>query len=328
MLPALAAVVALGPETLALQKPGSAGLPVRPLGKSGTSLSIVGLGGWDSVANKSGDESIALMHEALESGITFWDNCWEYHEGRAEAVMGRALQPASRRDQVFLMTKVCARDGQGFRKLFGDSLRRLQTDHVDLLLFHAIQYPGDRERIFDPERGGLAAALEARRRGQIRFLGFSGHMYPASHLEMLAAPQEWDAVLMPLNILDAQYRSFEKTVLPECRRRDIGVLGMKSLAAQNGRLPRDLGVSPELCRRYALSLPVTSLLCGLQIREELKGMVRVARDFQPLTAAEVGDLLKIAEGPARNGEVEQYKNPQSGYGCSYHSGVLKAAAPA
>jgi predicted aldo/keto reductase-like oxidoreductase len=197
---------------------------------------------------------------------------------------------------------------------------------VDLLLFHAIQYPDDPERILDPERGALRAALLARKAGQVRFLGFSGHMYPKSHLDMLATPQPWDAVLMPLNVLDAHYRSFEKSVLPECRRRDIGVLGMKSLAAQNGRLPRELGIPWELCRRYALSLPIASLVCGLQTREQLRALVGVARDFKPLTPAEVDGLLDTARGPAQSGAVEQYKNPQGGFGCSHHSAVLKAAA--
>jgi aryl-alcohol dehydrogenase-like predicted oxidoreductase len=324
-LQTLLAVTAFAPEVRAMQKSGPAGLPLRPLGQTGVSLPIVGLGGWDSVANKSDAEGIALMHEALDSGVTFFDNCWEYHDGRAEDVMGRALQSAGRRDQVFLMTKVCARDEAGFRKHFDDSLRRLRTDHVDLLLFHALQYPGDRERICDPQGGALKAALAARQAGKVRFLGFSGHMYPEVHLGMLEEPQAWDAVLMPVNVLDAHYRSFEKSVLPACRARGIGALGMKSLCAQDGRLPREAGISWELCRRYALSLPITALVCGIQTREQLRGLLRVVRGFEPLAPADVESVLKTAAAPARHGRIEAYKDPASGFGCKHHSALLKAA---
>ena len=321
----LAAVVPLGPEVLAMQRPGPAGIPLRPLGKSGAMISMVGLGGWDSVANKTDEEAIALMHEALDLGIAFWDNAWEYHNGRAEDVMGRALQ-GGKREKVFLMTKVCARDYEGFKKHFDDSLRRLRTDRVDLLQFHSIQYAGDRERIFDPENGGLKAALEAKKAGKIRYLGFTGHMDPKEHLHMLAAPYEWDSVQMPLNVLDAHYLSFQQQVLPECRKRNIGVLGMKSLGAQQGRIPRDLKMDWEICRRYAMSLPVSAVVCGLQTREELRGLARLARDFKPLTNEDIEKVLVQSKGIAQDGSIEQYKNRRSYFGCSYHSAVLRSAA--
>jgi predicted aldo/keto reductase-like oxidoreductase len=322
-LETLAGVVALGSHTLAMQQPGPAGIPLRPLGKTGVSIPIVGYGGWDSVANKSDEESITLMHEAIDLGVTFFDNAWEYHSGRAEEVMGRALASPGRRDKVFLMTKACARDYAGFQRHLDDSLRRLRTDRIDLLQFHAVQYDGDVQRIFDSDTGGLKAALEAQKAGKVRFLGFSGHMDPKVHLEMINRPHQWDTVQMPLNILDAHHLSFEKTVLPVARQKGIGVLGMKALGGQNARIVRDLKVDWELCRRYAMSLPVSTVICGLQTRDELQGIVRVARGFTPLTSEKVDELLKMSAPRAAGGEIEQYKNRKSGYGCSYHAGVLK-----
>jgi aryl-alcohol dehydrogenase-like predicted oxidoreductase len=320
----IAGGLALGAETLAMQRPGPAGIPVRPLGKTGASVSIVGFGGWDAGIHETDDKGVALLHEALDGGITFWDNAWEYNGGRSEEVMGKALAGSSRREKVFLMTKVCARDAVGVRRQLDESLRRLRTDHVDLLQFHAIQYDGDARRIFDPDTGGLKAVLEAKKAGKLRFLGFSGHRDPKVHLEMIGMPHAWDTVQMPLNLLDAHYRSFEKIVLPACREMGIGILGMKSLAGQDGRLPRDVNVGWELCRRYALSLPASTVICGMQTREEVQGMIRIASDFTPLTATEVERLLDVSRAPAQQGAIEVYKDPKSGYGCSYHSGVLKA----
>ena len=322
----VAGVVALGSGTLAMQQPGPAGIPVRPLGRTGVMIPIVGYGGWDSVAGKSDAESIALMHEAIDLGITFWDNAWEYHDGRAEEVMGRAFDTPRRRDQVFLMTKVCARDYEGARRQIEQSLRRLRTDRLDLLQFHAIQYKGDPQRIFEPDSGARRAVLEAQKAGKVRFVGFSGHMDPQTHLDMIGMTDAWDTVQMPLNILDAQYRSFEQRVLPVCREKQIGVLGMKSLAGQNGRIARDVAVSAELCRRYALSLPISSLVCGMQRREEVRQMASIARDFRPLTREQVQELLAAARPAAGDGHIEVYKDFASGYGCSYHARALKASA--
>jgi predicted aldo/keto reductase-like oxidoreductase len=224
------------------------------------------------------------------------------------------------------MTKVCARDYDGARKQIDESLRRLRTDRVDLLQFHAIQYADDLERVFDPEKGGLRAALEAREAGKVRFLGFSGHRDPQTHARMIDMPHAWDTVQMPLNILDAHYRSFQSVVLPLCRQKGIAALGMKSLAGQDARLPRDLKVGWELCRRYAMSLPVATTICGMQSREELLGMVRIAREFEPLTEAGVEALLDRSEAAALRAEIEEYKDPRSGYGCSYQDAVLKAEA--
>jgi len=322
-LGALAGVAALGRETLAMQSPGPAGIPVRPLGRTGVSVSIVGYGGWDCPIAPSETEAVARLHLALDEGISFWDNAWEYHGGRAEEVMGKALDSPSRRQKVFLMTKVCARDYAGVKSQIEDSLRRLRTDHLDLLQFHAIQYPDDAERVFDPGKGGLRAVLEARQAGKLRFVGFSGHRDPQTHVRMIRMPHAWDTVQMPLNLLDAQYRSFESIVLPLCQDRGIGALGMKSLAGQDARLPRQLGIDWQLCRRYAMSLPVATTVCGMQSREEVMGMVRIARGFKPLGEAEVDELLGRAEDAAEKGEIEAYKDEKQGFGCEYQTAVLK-----
>jgi len=322
----LAGAIAAAPQVLAMQKPGPAGIPVRPLGRADATVSIVGYGGWDCPLAPSETEAVARMHLAIDEGITFFDNAWEYHEGRAEEVMGKALAASSWRDRVFLMTKVCARDYAGVTRQIDESLKRLRTDRVDLLQFHAIQYADDPERIFDPENGGLRAALEARQAGKVRFLGFSGHRDPQTHARMIRMPHEWDTVQMPLNILDAHYRSFQHIVLPLCREKGIAPLGMKSLAGQDARLPRDLKVDWELCRRYAMSLPVATTICGVQSREELLGMVRIARDFKPLTEGDVEALLDRSEEAALKAEIEEYKDPKSGYGCSYQDALRKARA--
>lgn len=325
LLSALAGAAACAPEVLAMQTPGPQGIPLRPLGRTGERIPIIGYGGWHAVAEKSDEESIRLMHEAIDLGITFFDNAWEYHNGRAEEVMGRALQPSSRRDKVFLMTKVCARDYEGARRHIEDSLRRLRTDRVDLLQFHAVQYEGDPRRIFDPEKGALKAALEARQSGKVRYIGFTGHRDPKVHMEMLAQPFEWDSVQMPLNVLDAHYRSFEKEVLPEARRKGVGVLAMKSLGGGMAPVPViRAGLSAELCRRYALSLPVSSVVCGMVTREEMLGMVRIARHFQPLSQTEISAALGKSSLRARDGSLEAYKDPKLGYGCSWHARVLSS----
>lgn len=316
--------VALSPFIMSMQRYNPGGLPTRPLGKTGIQVSIIGYGGWDSVANKTDDESINLMHFALDQGITFWDNAWEYNNGRSEEVMGRALAESSRRNKVFLMTKVCARDYKGVKKQLEESLKRLKTDRIDLYQCHAIQYPGDAQRIFDPDNGGLKALLEAKKEGKIRFIGFTGHRDPKIHLDMIDMPFEWDSVQMPLNIMDAHYSSFQKAVLPVLLKKNIGALGMKSLAGQDARIPRDLNVSVELCRRYSLSLPVSSVICGMQTRQEIEKDVAIARDFKPLTEAEVNSLLDISKEPSKTGSIEEYKNPQGFYGCSYHSKVLES----
>jgi predicted aldo/keto reductase-like oxidoreductase len=314
--------VLLGPAVLKTQAFNVSGLPTRTLGKTGEQVSIVGFGGWDLGFI---DEKLAIrmMHEGIEAGITFIDNAWEYNQGRSEEVVGKGLKSGNLRDKVFLMTKVCARDYEGAKRHLEDALRRLQTDRIDLVQFHAIQYDGDRQRIFDPENGALKAIMEAKKEGKLRYIGFTGHRDPQIHLDMLNMPFEWDAMQMPLNIMDAHFNSFQKRVLPVANDRNIAVLGMKSLVGDFDRISSRVQVNAELCRRYSLSLPVSSLVCGMQNFEEMQMMIDIARDFKPLTEEKINELLDKATVAAKTGEAEFYKDSAKGYGCSYHTKVLR-----
>jgi predicted aldo/keto reductase-like oxidoreductase len=196
-----------------------------------------------------------------------------------------------------------------------DSLRRLKTDRLDLWQFHGIQWDDDAELIF-AEGGALEAALEAKKAGKVRHIGFTGHKDPDYHLGMLERPFEWETVQMPLNILDTHYRSFQKRVLPECTKRDIGVIGMKALAAQDGRIVKELGINAELLRRYTLSLPISTLVCGIESRENLRQDLAIARDFKPLEPEEIASLETEGEEPAADGDIEQYK--VGNFGCDWH----------
>jgi len=308
--------LALGRGVLASQRQSRLGIPTRPLGSTRERVTIIALGGWDigNVADKS--EAVAIMHEAIDEGLTFFDNSWDYHDGGSEEIMGRALAASSRRDKVFLMSKVCARDYKGALLHLDDSLRRLRTDRLDLWQFHGTQWDDDAALIFDPENGALRAALEAKQAGKVRHIGFTGHKHPRFHLAMLERPFAWDTVQMPINVLDAHYRSFQKQVVPVCRRRGISVIGMKGLAAQDGRIVRDLGVSAEFARRYSLSLPIMSLVCGIQSRENLHQDIAIARHFRPLTEEEVVEVLTKVEPQATDGHMEAYK--VGNYGCDWY----------
>lgn len=313
--------VLLGPVVLKTQASALSGIPTRAFGKTGENISIVGFGGWDLGFI---DEKLAIrmMHEGIDNGITFIDNAWEYNRGRSEEVVGKGLKEGNLRNKVFLMTKVCARDYEGAKRHLEDGLKRLQTDRIDLVQLHSIQYDGDRERIMDPDNGALKALLEGKKEGKLRYIGFTGHRDPKIHLDMLNAPFEWNSVQMPLNIMDAHYNSFQKQVLPVANQREIAALGMKSLVGGFDRISSKVHVSAELCRRYSLSLPVSSLICGMQNLEEMHMMINIARDFKPLTEEGINELLDKAALAAKNGEAEYYKDSNRGYGCSYHTRVL------
>jgi len=310
---AMASLAASGFGALALadQKQSPNGIPTRPLGKTGERVSIVGLGGYH-IGTVPEREAIAIMHEAIDEGMTFFDNAWDYHNGHSEELMGKALASGGRRRKVFLMTKCCDRDYQGVRRNIDDSLRRLKTDCIDLLQFHEINWDVDPDWVFD--RGGIRAAIEARQAGKIRYIGFTGHREMAHLLKMLSRPFDWDTAQMPINILDAHYRSFQKNVLPKCVERKVAVIGMKGLAS--GKIPRELGIPAETCRRYALTLPIATLVCGIQSRENLRQDVAMARNFQPVTADEMERLRAQTQPLNVGGKLEHYKVTR--YGGRYH----------
>ncbi len=314
--------VLMGPAILKTQAITASDIPTRALGNTGERVSIVGFGGWD-LGYINEKLAIGMMHEGIDEGITFIDNAWEYNDGRSEAVVGKAIKQGSLRDKVFLMTKVCARDYKGAKRHLEDGLRRLNTDRIDLVQLHSIQYDGDRQRVFDPEDGALKALQEAKKEGKIRYIGFSGHRDPQIHLDMLNQSFEWDAVQLPLNIMDAHYNSFQKRVLSVLNERNIAALGMKSLTGGFSRISEKVNVSAELCRHYALSLPVSTLICGMQNHDEMQLMINIARNFKPLTEEKINELLDQSMAAAKDGAPERYKDSASGYGCSYHAKVLR-----
>jgi predicted aldo/keto reductase-like oxidoreductase len=290
------------------QEGKSQGLPTRSLGQTGQRVSILALGGWHIGAVKDDNEAVRIMHAAIDEGLTFFDNAWDYHDGRSEELMGKALAAEGKRNQVFLMTKNCNRDAKGTRQCLEDSLRRLRTDCLDLWQFHEINYDNDPDWIV--ERGALAEALKAQKEGKVRFLGFTGHKSPHIHRKMLDKHQ-WDAVLMPINVCDYFYRSFVHEVVPEANNRNIAVLGMKSLGGgQPGRLVTANVCTAEEAISYALSQPIASLVTGIDSMEVLKQDLRIARSFKPLAGEQLQSLLARVRPFAGDGRHERFKSTQ------------------
>jgi predicted aldo/keto reductase-like oxidoreductase len=288
-----------------------AGLPTRVLGRTGVRVSILCLGGWHIRAVKDDKEAIRIMHAAIDEGLNFFDNCWDYHRGQAEELMGKALAMDGRRQKVFLMTKNCERDYAGSIKNLEDSLRRLKTDRIDLWQFHEMVYDNDPDWVF--EKGGLKAALEARKQGKVRFIGFTGHKDPRIHLKMLNKPHDWDAAQMPINVMDAHYRSFQNEVVPVCLKKNVGVIGMKGLAGGHpeGRLVSKAGLTVEDCLRYCLSLPVSTQVVGITSMQQLKQDIALARSLKAMSAGEKNALLARVKEEAGDGRHELFKSTKA-----------------
>lgn len=307
----LAGGVGLGLAAAAAADDATAkGLATRPLGKTGQRVSMLCLGGWHIGSVKDEQEAIRIMHAAIDEGLTFFDNAWDYHDGGSETIMGKALSMGGKRDKVFLMTKNCARDAQGTRQHLEDSLRRLQTDHLDLWQFHEINYDNDPDWI--TEKGALAEALKAQKAGKVRFIGFTGHKSPHIHLKMLPK-HAWDTVQMPINVCDYHYRSFAQQVVPEAIRRGIAPIGMKSLSGgsdHKGRLVAEKVCSVAEALTYALSQPIASLVVGIDSMDVLKQDLAIARAFKPLGDAEREKLLARVKPVATDGRHERFKSTQ------------------
>jgi aryl-alcohol dehydrogenase-like predicted oxidoreductase len=287
---------------------GHGGIQYRTLGRTGERVSAIGIGGWH-LGLKHVDEplSIRIIRHAIDSGINFLDNCWDYNEGASELRMGQALRDGYR-DRVFLMTKIDGRSRKEANRQLDESLRRLKTDRIDLVQHHEILRYEDPHRIFD-EDGAHGALLDAKRAGKIRYIGFTGHKDPRIHLYMLEVAQEngfrFDTVQMPLNVMDAHYRSFEKLVLPELLQQEIGVLGMKCMA--NGIILRSRTVTPAECLRYALHLPTSVVITGVDSMQILEQALDVARTFTPMPQSEVTALLARTAKAAAKGHFELFK---------------------
>ncbi len=280
----------------------------RVLGNTGETVSAIGVGGWH-LGLKHVDEqlSIRVVRTALDRGITFLDNCWDYNDGSSEMRMGKALRDGYR-DKAFLMTKVDGRSKKEAARQLDESLKRLGVDMIDLVQHHEIIRYEDPHRVFD-EEGANAALVEARQAGKLRYIGFTGHKDPQVHLYMLevAARQgfKFDTVQMPLSVMDFHYRSFEKKVLPELVEQNIGVLGMKCMG--NGILLRSRTATPIECLHYALNLPTSVVITGIDSMEILEQAFEAARTFRPLTAEEVESLLAKTAVAASRGEFEPFK---------------------
>jgi uncharacterized protein len=306
------AMTLLAQQVIAQTSSASAtGMPTRVLGRTGVRVSIVGLGGWHIGYVKDDNEAIRIMHAAIDEGLTFFDNAWDYHDGRSEELMGKALAMDNRRGKVFLMTKNCERDYEGSMKNLEDSLRRLKTDHIDLWQFHEMVYDNDPDWVF--EKGGIKAALEARKSGKVRFIGFTGHKDPRIHLKMLSKPQDWDTAQMPVNVMDPFFRSFEKEVIPVCLKKNVGVIGMKGLGggSPNGRFLTHAGMTSDECYRYCLSQPVATQVVGINSMQHLKQDVALARAFKPLSSGESKQLLSKVKDAAGDGRHELFKSTKN-----------------
>jgi predicted aldo/keto reductase-like oxidoreductase len=279
-------------------------IPKRPFGKTGVEVSSLALGGYHLGSVRSEAEAIAIVHEALDHGLTFIDNAWEYHNGRSEELVGKALR--RRRDKAFLMTKVCShgRDKKVALQQLDESLRRLGTDHLDLWQIHEVVWADDPARHHAPG-GAIEALAEAKRTGKARFVGFTGHKSPEIHLDMLGRGFAFDSVQMPLNVFDGTFRSFEQRVLPEVNRRGMAALGMKSLGGAGDPVKRGI-VAVDEALRYVLSLPVATVVSGIDSREILRQNLAIARKPR-MPPAEQEALRRRVAPQAADGHLELYK---------------------
>jgi len=280
-------------------------MPMRSFGNTGEKLSLLGMGGAHIGSGRLSDQQAAdLVREAINGGVTFMDNAWEYGGGRCEERMGLALTEGYR-DRVFLMTKHHGRDKETAMAHLEDSLRRLKTDRIDLWMFHECVYDQDPDRIFS-SGGGIEAAELAKQQGKVRYVGFTGHKWPRIHLKMLAYEYPWDAVVLPLNILDGSYRSFEQWVLPVLVQRGIAPLAIKSRAA--GDIVKNGTATPEECWRYVASLPVASIISGMENFDLLRKNLMFAKTLAPMTPTERTDILSRTQEVALSGRLERFKS--------------------
>ena len=280
-------------------------VPHRTLGRTGIQVSAMALGGYHLGSTKDQKEANEIVAAAMDAGINFFDNAWDYHDGQSEEVVGIALK--GKRQNAVVMTKVCTH-GRGkdvAMQQLEESLRRLQTDHLDLWQIHEVIYENDPDLIFAP--GGAAdALLQAKQQGKVRAVGFTGHKDPSIHLRMLSHGFPFDTVQMPLNCLDANFRSFEKNVLPEAQKQGIAVLGMKSMGG-SGEIVTHGAATPEEALRYAMSLPVASTISGVDAMEILQQNLKVARGFQAMNAADMQTLRERCKFLASDGRFELFK---------------------
>jgi aryl-alcohol dehydrogenase-like predicted oxidoreductase len=303
----LAQPSAMNPKTQAASRPESPNMLYRELGKTGERVSAIGLGGYHLGKQQDSSESIGLIRSAIDRGITFLDNCWDYNDGLSEVRMGQALRDGYR-SKVFLMTKMDGRTKDSYNKQLEQSLGRLQADVIDLVQFHEVIRMEDPDRIF-AEGGAIEAAVAARQAGKIRYIGFTGHKDPAVHLRMLEMAQKhsfhFDTAQMPINVMDAHFRSFTNQVVPVCLQQGIGVLAMKTFG--DSFILKSNTVKPIEALHYSLSLPVSVVITGIDRPEILDQALEAARTFKPMSDTQVASLLARTKEAASEGKFELFK---------------------
>jgi aryl-alcohol dehydrogenase-like predicted oxidoreductase len=301
-----------------LARAQKAPIPRRKLGRTGESVSMIGLGGFHIGVPSSADEGVRLVRTALDAGLNFLDNCWDYHDGESEVRMGKALQGGYRK-KAFLMTKIDGRTRASAAKQLDESLKRLQTDHIDLVQIHEVIRMNDPERVF-AAGGTLEALVAARKAGKLRYIGFTGHKSADIHVKMLDTAKQhdfvFDTVQMPLNVMDAHQDGFEKKVLPRLVELNIGVLGMKSMA--NGAILKSGAASAPECLQYALNLPTSVVITGCDSDRILQQALTVARTYKPWTDAERSALLARTSAPSNEHKYELYKTSRTYDGTEAH----------
>jgi predicted aldo/keto reductase-like oxidoreductase len=289
------------------QTASSGGMIYRQLGRTGEKVSAIGLGGFHIGGVKDEQEGVKIIHSAIDRGITFMDNSWDYHDGGSELRMGKALADGYRQ-KVFLMSKIDGRTKESAARQIDESLKRLRTDRIDLMQFHEIIRMEDPDRIFAPD-GAMEAMQAAKQAGKVRFIGFTGHKDPLVHqrmLEVAAAHRfRFDTVQMPLNVMDAHFRSFERKVLPLLQRDGIGVLGMKPMGDKV--ILESKTVTPIECLHYALNLPTSAVITGIDSMPILDQAIEAVRTFKPMSKAEVATLLARTAQAASTGKYELFK---------------------
>jgi predicted aldo/keto reductase-like oxidoreductase len=295
------------PSSAPVKRPEAPGMIYRELGTTGERVSAIGMGGYHLGKQPDPSQSIQLMHAGIDRGITFMDNCWDYNDGISEVRMGQALRNGYRQ-KVFLMTKMDGRTAVEYNKQLEQSLGRLQTDMIDLVQFHEIIRMEDPDRIFAPG-GAMEAAIAARQAGKIRYIGFTGHKDPAVHLRMLETAQKhsfhFDTVQMPINVMDAHFRSFTKEVMPVALKQGIGILAMKTFG--DPYILKSNTVQPIEALHYGLTLPVSVIITGIDNTQTLDQAFEAARTFKPLDQTQIASLLARTATAASEGKFELFK---------------------
>ena len=278
-------------------------MPYRVLGRTGEKVSLLGIGGYHmGVDTLSEEAAIRLVRTAMDAGVNFLDNAWEYMDGRSETLMGKALKDGYR-EKAFLMSKVLDRTREGAQQQLEDSLRRLDVDVIDLWQFHSLRHAEDARAVFE---NLFDIALKAQEQGKIRYIGFTGHITPEAHVEMLAQDYDWATVQMPLSIFDYHYHSFQQQALPIAVEKNVGVIAMKTLTGMAKPFQEGV-ISVEEMWRYSMNLPVSTVVTGLDTMEKLEEALRVFKSYRPLEAEETAALLAKVEPHAKEGQFEFYK---------------------